>query len=61
MFLICFLIDMIIGPKVSQNSLILGDYFFLQLNFFAYKMCLILTKNTIHAWTKPMGNYHLCE
>ena len=57
MLLICFLIDMIIG----QNSLILGDYFFLQLNFFAYKMCLILTKNTINAWTKPMGNYHLCE
>ena len=28
MLLIYFLIDMIIGPKVNQNSLILGDYFF---------------------------------
>ena len=28
MFLIYFLIDMTIGPKVSQNSLILGDHLF---------------------------------
>ena len=28
MLLIYFLINMIIGPKVSQNSLILGNYFF---------------------------------
>ena len=28
MLLIYFLFDVIIGPKVSQKSLILGDYFF---------------------------------
>ena len=61
MLLIYFLIDVIIGPKVSQKSLILGDYFFFSSIFFAYKMCLILTKSTIHAWTKSMGNYHWYE
>ena len=61
MLLIYFLIDMIIGPKVKQNSLILGDYFIFSSIFFAYKMCLILTKNARHAWTKSMGKYHWCE
>ena len=31
--LLCSLIDMILGPEVSQNSLILGDYFFFSLIF----------------------------
>ena len=40
MFLICFLIDMIIGPKVSQNSLILGNYFFFSSIFLRIKCVL---------------------
>ena len=41
--------------------------FFLQLHIFAYKMCLISTKNTVHAWTSPvhflvsLGSYFLSQ